>query len=862
MLCDIKRQGVYIAISGNGSEGICKYISDIKAVKDIHALSKGVLFTSPNVESLIDIGSQGARYITDFDSVMPSYSINEHCAGGTGSFFESQMARLGLKIEDYSTIVDTAKSTPRLSGKCAVFAKTDIIHRQQEGTSTADILQGLCFAMIRNFRATIVKNTSIKKPVVFSGGVTKNSGVVKALKEVFALNDDELIISENAEYIGAIGTALFVDDKSITLDELLKALSGITHFTYNSNLVKLKLSDNIALVNPPCSEVITSQGVALGIDIGSTSTDLILTAKDGSIVDYQYLRTGGSPEKTVREGLANIRAKYGDIEFISVGVTGSGRDRIGRMMGADSIYDEITTQAKAAAFINPDVDSVFEIGGQDSKYISLSNGKVVDFQMNKICAAGTGSFIEEQATRMGVTLAEFGKLALESNNPSELGERCTVFIETAITEAEGSGAKPCDIAAGLCYSVVNNYLHKVVGTKAVGENIVLQGGVAYNSGIVAAFKSVYGDKLTVSPVFAISGAYGVSLLALENATEKSKFLGFDFPSIVNEQTTLNKQIKENQEFYKKAGQLASIGYDPTIDPNKKTIGVPLVLIMFKFFPMVNNFFKTLGFNVILSGSSTERTIDLSQQYAHGETCYPIKLIYGHMLELAEKKVDYIFLPCIHTIKHPHAHALHNYACPYMQTAAKSIFDELKLADKGIKLLNPVFDLELGAKNMAMSMVGTGQKLGFPKPLCMLGLVKGAIAVNKYSEDVEKLGREMLASVKPHDKILVLITRNYGISDPVLNMGIPKLLLERGYKVMTLGHLPGMSLDISKDYPNMYWPFGDHILSGAKLIKNHPNLYAIYLTNHGCGPDTMVSHMFRDEMGDKPYLHIEVDEHYS
>ena len=233
-----------------------------------------------------------------------------------------------------------------------------------------------------------------------------------------------------------------------------------------------------------------------------------------------------------------------------------------------------------------------------------------------------------------------------------------------------------------------------------------------------------------------------------------------------------------------------------------------------------------------------------------------------MMQLVEQNVDYIFLPSIHTIRHPHAHAVHNYACPYMQKVAEIVFSNLNLAERGIQLLSPVFDLDLGAKMMAKSLLGVGTQWGFSKPRCLPGLLKGGLAVQKCMDDVEGLGREMLSSLKPEDKVLVLITRNYGLSDPVLNMGIPELLLSRGYKVMTLGHLPGTSLDISSDYPHMYWPFGDHLLSGAKLIAHHPNLYAVYLTNHGCDSDTLVAHMFKEEMGDKPYLQIEVDEHCS
>lgn len=269
---------------------------------------------------------------------------------------------------------------------------------------------------------------------------------------------------------------------------------------------------------------------------------------EGELVDFQYLRTAGDPEGAVRKGLASIRQRFGDIRFTAVGVTGSGRERIGKRIGADAVRDEITAQAKGAAHWVPEVDTVFEIGGQDSKYISIQNGEVVDFQMNKICAAGTGSFVEEQAARMGIPLAEFGPLALSSEHPASLGERCTVFIETAIASASAEGISRADIAAGLCHSIVQNYLHKVVGSKPVGQHIVLQGGVDYNPGIVAAFQSAYGDRVQVSPVFSISGAYGAALLAQEAVGDtSSQFVGFDSPAQAAEDSR-SAEIQRNIDF--------------------------------------------------------------------------------------------------------------------------------------------------------------------------------------------------------------------------------------------------------------------------------------------------------------------------
>lgn len=854
-------------LTGSGGAAFAREHPDLAFLGDIPAISEGTRHLCPQAASVIEIGSQHARYLTGLkDGRPPQFAVNEHCAGGTGSFFEDQMSRLGFAMEDYSDLTEKALSIPRISGRCAVFAKTDIIHRQQEGASVPDILLGLCYAMIKNYKAVIVKNLPIQTPAVLCGGIGHNRGVIRAIRETFNLKEDELLIPEMFPFAGAVGASLEARRKGGAALSVMRAVLESERSAGSSipRLPVLKLREGTFLKDPSCQIPVPEEGCALGIDIGSTSTNLVLTGEGGTLLDFQYLRTAGNPEQAVRNGLKNIEERFGKLKILAVGVTGSGRDRIGKLVGADAVRDEITAQARAASQYAPDVSTVFEIGGQDSKYISLQDGQVSDFQMNKICAAGTGSFVEEQAAHMGIPLNEFGPLALSAPAPVELGERCTVFIETSIASAFAQGARTEDIAAGLCHAIVRNYLHKVVGSKPVGNKIVLQGGVAYNPGIVAAFQHFFGERLTVSPYFSISGAFGASLLAMESMEgRETSFRGFDLPGeLAGEAPEKQTEIEKNIDFYQQSDKLLLKGYDGRLDPQKKTVGVPYVLMIHKFFPMANAFFRALGFNVLLSTPTNESTIELSQQYSQGETCYPVKLIHGHMMELVEKKVDYIFLPSIHTMKHESSHVTHNYGCVYMQTAPRLVARTLKLEEQGIKLLNPVFDLDFGKEAMASAMIELGQTLGFSKPRCLKALLAGAGAVRHYSAMVEKQGKQLLDSLGPEDKVLVLITRNYGVSDPILNMGIPQLLLSRGHKVITLSHLPAHDLDISKDYPNLYWPFGQHILSGAKMVRHHPNLYAVYLTNHGCGPDTMISPLFRQEMGDKPYLQIEVDEHFS
>ena len=855
--------GCPVVLTGSAGERLLEICPGLSNLGDIPAIHRGVILLAPEARSVIEIGSQSARFLTGLGSELPpQFAVNEHCAGGTGSFFEDQMSRLGLRIEDYSNLVAQAESIPRLSGRCAVFAKTDIIHRQQEGIPTPDILLGLCYAMVRNYKAVIVRSIPVERPVALCGGVAQNAGVVQAVKAVFGLEEEDLIIPDPFLHAAAVGAALAAQEaETCSMGELLASLCGQPAAA--GRLVRrspLSQPAGASLTDPASSGVIPLEGCALGIDVGSTSTDLVLMDPDGGLIDFQYLRTAGDPEGAVRRGLEHLRERFGELPLLAVGVTGSGRERIGRLIGADAVRDEITAQARAAVHWVPDADTVFEIGGQDSKYISLQGGQVADFQMNKICAAGTGSFVEEQAARMGIPLEEFGPLALTAQAPVELGERCTVFIETAIQSALAQGVSQAEVAAGLCQSIVRNYLHKVVGSKLVGRRIVLQGGVAYNPGIVAAFRQEFGDRLTVSPCFSISGAFGAALLALETAEGPSRFHGFTGQG--EESPALSPEVQRNIAFYQRGPQLLLEGYDPAPVPRRKTVGVPFALMIHKFFPMANAFFRHLGYNVLLSPPTNEEIIRLSQQTAQAETCYPVKLIHGHMAWLAEQGVDYIFLPSIHTMKHETSRVEHNYGCVYMQTAPRLAARALRLEERGITLLNPVFDLDFGQEAMASAMLGLGKQLGIPKVRCLPALMSGAQAVRRHTAAVEKQGRDLLASLGPEDKVLVLITRNYGLSDPVLNMGIPRLLLERGYKVLTLSHLPAHDLDLSADHPNLYWPFGQHILSGAKLVAHHPNLYAVYLTNHGCGPDTTLSYLFRQEMGEKPYLHIEVDEHFS
>ncbi len=871
------REIAWGAVTGSGAEWLTE-TGAMNPVNHIQALVEGARSIRPDVGSIVEIGSQSAKYVTGFSQNHKSgikISINSSCSAGTGSFLEEQLSRLNLKMEDYSALADRARSIPRIAGRCSVFAKTDITHHQQWGTPVEDILLGLAYAVVRNYRGAIMKKLPQEKPILFAGGVAANITIVRVLEEILKLGPGELIVPDNAGGVGALGAALAALRERLGLEPglLADSLDRTREFVERpeevSTLPRLASLGNGDSLNkhscPAPQGCLAGSPCYLGVDVGSTSTNLVLCRENNELVAFKYLRTLGNPVAAVSRGLGRLWQELGpEIRIAGVGITGSGRYLIGEVIGADVIKDEITAQAKAATVMDGEIDTVFEIGGQDSKFIRLDKGAVTDFQMNKVCAAGTGSFLEEQAHKFNIAVDDLGEIALYSNNPVNLGERCTVFIESSIAAHLSQGAGIEDIASGLCYSIAKNYLNRVVGQKSIGRKISFQGGVAYNQGVVNAFRVLTGKRVQVPPFFSVSGAYGAAVLAREEmGGEATKFKGFQVrePERSEKPKTSPAPFATNSaEFDRQVDQLVFKGYDGSRDPARKTVGLPRALFTYGMFCMFHPFFKELGLNVILSDPSSEKTVQLGQEYSLDETCYPVKLINGHLADLLEKKVDYIFFPDLYTVMHPGSKARRDYGCPYMQLAFKLVKQAMELEDKEVELLAPTIGFTLGHEFMINSFARLGRRLGKPRSETLKALKRGMESFHNFEDKLKQRSQKVIREIKPDEMTCVLISKIYGVADPVLNMGIPGRLMDLGFKVISFFDLP--EGDISPEHPNMYWPFGQHILESARIVRRHPNLYAVLLTHHGCGPDSVITHFFREIMGDKPYLHIEVDEHSS
>ncbi|MCP4228788.1 MAG: CoA activase, partial [bacterium] len=516
------------SLSVTGSAG--KHAADIldcNFVNEIVSISASIGEYYPNVRTVVEIGGQDSKLIVvGLDeaigrTVIRDFAMNTICAAGTGSFLDQQASRLGLSVEDMGDLALKSERPPRIAGRCSVFAKSDMIHLQQEATPDYDIVAGLCFAMARNFKSTIAKGKKMESKFCFMGGVALNKGMVRAFTEVLGLDEGELVIPEHTTAMGAIGATLTTEERDDAksfegLDKLYAYFErergeGKSHAQLE--LGEKHLEPKASVV--PLGENGSVVDAFLGIDVGSLSTNLVVMDKEYNILAKRYLLTAGRPIVAVRQGLEQIGEEIGDrVNIRGVGTTGSGRYLTADFVGGDIVRNEITAQATAAAFIDDKVDTIFEIGGQDSKYIALDGGAIVDFEMNKVCAAGTGSFIEEQAERLDIDVeGDFSDMALEASSPCSLGERCTVFMETDIVNHQQRGAERGELAAGLSYSIVLNYLNRVVQEKRVGDHIFFQGGVAFNKGVVAAFETITGKAVTVPDHHEVTGAWGMAIIA-------------------------------------------------------------------------------------------------------------------------------------------------------------------------------------------------------------------------------------------------------------------------------------------------------------------------------------------------------------
>ncbi len=884
-------------------EIIPESIAILQAVQSMHV--------SANSFKIVDVGASSLTMYTVADGVVNDISTNTLCAAGTGLFLEEQAERLGFDLTKTTAL--SIDDPPVVASRCTVFAKSDLIHHQQEGRNKTELWAGLCRALARSAVSTLFRGSDPAGPIVFIGGVSRNPEVLRWLK---ADNPEaKWIVPDDGFAFAAIGAArmrgelvrnirnrkISVEKESSRMPTLVLKKSTFPEFPP----VEIDRYGTEVRVNGSLPNSFT---VSFGVDIGSTSTKLAaIDVRNGEPLFDLYRKTAGDPIGATRTLFKSLYLLIGDkqMNVAAFGTTGSGRKMIGHIFGADAIINEITAHGTATGHYHPEVETIFEIGGQDAKYIRLENGMVRDVNMNYVCAAGTGSFVEEQARKLQISLFDVGEVT-EGIAPPRTSDRCTVFMEQDLRSLLKQGYRKEEALSSVLFSIVQNYLNRVVGNRRISKDkIFFQGATARNKGLVAAFENLLDVEVVVSPYCHVMGGIGAALIALEEIGDGvTSFIGKKAQNV--EVTTSSSVCKlcpnmcRITEVTRNDGSTFSWGYmcgrDPgesrrkeveemaayrerdrikqemTVRPRLKkdettppTFYMPASLGAFSLYPLWRTFFASLGAQLLLSGSySTPAVKELSRNYTTADSCFPMKLSIGHTASVLERGKP-VFQPAYIAEEDKVSTAI-SYYCPYVQSNPAIIRSALRRNDiETSLLLSPVIDLRLPAKR-------NGEAL-FEVLSPYLNRSKREItrafsdALNQYrlfEKRIAEAGERLLQGAQRANRpLFVIVGRPYNIYDRGINLNIPEIIAEMGYYVLPVDMLKLSLEDLAEsDYHNLYWFYGQRIMAAMRRVRTMDHVYPVYLTNFNCGPDSFILNYAEREAAGKPYLALELDEHES
>lgn len=921
-----------VSFTGSQGQNISQLLGAPFEVETI-AQVLGATRIMPGVRTIIAIGGQDAAlFQLGYDEhdrwYLEAFNLNSPCASGTGSFIDQQAERLAFAMYGGDFEMDQNKLQEVLADfislglkstypapvacRCTVFTKSDMIHLQNKGESLSNIIAGLHHGTAANYLSTIVSNRSLNNPLAFIGGMASNALQVNAFKKHFP----GLQVPNHHTSLGALGAALQTADQGITNSiDLKKFKESGRSSTYNfprAERLDLKLStfnsDNN--LEPVQSTAQKKTPAFLGIDIGSTSTKYCLIDDKARIIHKKYVATKGKPIEVAQDLIKALESEMGEhIDLQTVATTGSGRNVVGDFMNADLIIDEITAHAKGAVAVNKDIDTIFEIGGQDSKYISIKDSYPVDFVMNKICAAGTGSFLHELANKMKINIVgQFQDIALGAENPVNLAERCTVFMESDLVGYAQKGAKREDLIAGLCFAIVHNYLHRVVENRPIGNKIMFLGGPSLNKGIVAAFEKVVNKPIIVPRHREIMGAFGAALSSREmldsgeiqhrerslsrladiKVTFKESICRAD-KTCHNEcklkiyrfgdrksiwggdcgryETSAGKAAVSDNYFRKRKEIFDSFlpmdlilvqknGKKPL--PGRPVIGIPMALHSLEWGILWANIFAQLQCNIRLSPPTNQATASAGVESMTAETCFPVKVFHGHVKNLLQSDSDYLFLPNPINIPTPGDDDERGLFCPMVESSQYMVKAALKIDDN--RIISPTLFLKEGLLPVADAIFESlPSNLGFTRKQVIRAVEKSWQKQKDFRKALKKKGKEILTQLGHEQPIWIVTGRPYNLYDERMNLRLGQQLAKLSINALPMDFIEHDSVDLS-DFPRMYWGLGGRILRIAKLIADNPNWFAVHMTNFSCGPDSFLEHFYEYILRKKPPLILELDEH--
>jgi predicted CoA-substrate-specific enzyme activase len=667
------------------------------------------------------------------------------------------------------------------------------------------------------------------------------------------------------------------------------------------------LDNEIRITRWPGEDVVAGY---LGVDVGSTSTKAVFVDEGGSVLVDVYRKTSGDPIGAMKalftalEGIARSRGSR--IEVKGCGTTGSGRKLVGAVIGADAVVNEISTHLAGANVTDPGVDTIFEIGGQDSKYIRAEAGIMRDSNMNYVCAAGTGSFVEEQAIKLGYRVDEIGEMVM-GLAPPHTSDRCTVFMEQDVERLIRQGHTPPEALAAVMYSVVENYLQKVVGNRPYSrEAVFFCGATARNRGLVAAFEQLLGARVIVSPYCHVLGAFGVALLTREQMRREgheSRFKGLDLSkrdiTLTQEDCTLcenacritfariegeeevpswgylcgrdpdasQKRKRTEYEPFRVRGRLAAKAFAlhrKVVGSSTATVGIPSTLSTFSHGPLWQTFMANLGCTVRFSRPTDEATREAAGTLVGSEYCFPAKLAHGHVARLLESsEVEWVFMP--HTVSEPvppeHTNA---FFCPVVCGLPAMARAALNVAGHpgARRILSPLVDLRWGEKRQVQELA---EHLAKPLGVSsreIRNAWRAALAAQSRFEDLcRQSGAEVLDDLGKKGRTVILaLGRAYNLYDGGANLELPLKIAEKGYDIVPGDLAPIDGVTLGPEFKNIFWTYGQRLLKALLWARDQENVFPVWFTNFKCGPDSFLLTYAERVMGEKPFLILELDEH--
>jgi predicted CoA-substrate-specific enzyme activase len=853
--------------------------------------------------ALVSIGGETfIVYRLDADNHVIDISTGNKCASGTGEFFLQQIRRMDLGVDKAIDLAIDGDPYP-VSGRCSVFCKSDCTHALNKGVSIADVSSGLCKMIALKITELLAKFPLENIMVV--GGVSQNKAVLQFLQE----DIDNLSVPEEAPYFEAFGAAIAALERGLPRSAELFKLEE-SHFNFLPNLEKAK--ELVTFNSVQFDKAQAGDRCIIGVDVGSTTTKaIILRVSDNKFLGSEYLRTNGNPVEATRLCYQSLLRQLDGvaIDIIGIGVTGSGRQIAGLYSLTEGIINEIIAHASAAIYFDPEVDTIFEIGGQDAKYTHITNSVASDYAMNEACSAGTGSFLEESALEsLGVSVEDIAEYAMLAKNPPNFNDQCAAFISSDIKNASHEGISKEDILAGLVYSICLNYINRVKGHRPVGRKVFMQGGVCYNKAVPLAMASVLGKPIIVPPEPGLMGSFGVAL-----ELKKRIDLGIIKPQKYNLQELIARQVKyedpfvciggkekcdlkcninririedkvypfggscnryynirlnkqvadEDKDLVKKRTELIFEKYAPPrkTDATAKVIGINKTFLTHWLFPLYYNFFTSLGCRVVVSQEVKEAAFN--RQFT--SLCFPAQLSLGLFASLVEQEPDYYFMPHVEEMHVPNAPTRKEFSstCIFVQGEAfwmEKAFHELNLEGR---ILSPTINFIGGWEKGEKQFLEVAKQIGYNQEQADKAFKKALDMQHAFEKECKEIGRAALEdlSKNPDEFAVVLFGRPYNAFTDEANKGIPKKLTTRGHLVIPFDMLPYEDEPLGEDYSDyMHWELGHKILRAAQILQKNKQLYGVFITNFLCAIDSFLVTYFRNIMLSKPSLTLELDGH--